>query len=92
MAEAGAWSDLFISSQPTGSCSPLPGRHRITGDWVARSRETLQEHKITHVLNCVGFICKEHFKEQLQYKTYYLHGALGAHERCNRVTGTGIDA
>ena len=58
------------------SLSPL--RHPITGDWVARSRETLQEHKITHVLNCVGFICKEHFKEQLQYKTYYLHGEPSA--------------
>lgn len=73
------------------SLSLLRGCHQNTGDWVACSRETLQEHKITHVLNCVGFICKEHFKEQLQYKTYYLHGepeGSGVHVRCNREAWT----
>lgn len=57
-------------------CSQIEGGLYLSGDVVARSRETLREAGITHVLNCVGFICKEYFADEgLIYKTYYLQGA-----------------
>lgn len=56
-------------------CSEVAEGLFLAGDWVAKNREVLQEQRITHVVNCVGFICKEHFQGELDYKTYYLQGA-----------------
>eukprot|EP00249_Psilotum_nudum_P024134 c29103_g1_i6 orf=866-3439(-) len=39
---------------------------------VAKNRETLRANGITHVLNCVGFVCPEYFKNDLVYKTLWL--------------------
>ncbi|KAH9622445.1 hypothetical protein KSS87_016669 [Heliosperma pusillum] len=39
---------------------------------VAKSREVLRQNGITHVLNCVGFVCPEYFKGDLVYKTLWL--------------------
>ncbi|KXZ45392.1 hypothetical protein GPECTOR_55g298 [Gonium pectorale] len=53
-------------------CSEVSPGLFLSGDYVAKSRETLQQAGVTHVLNCVGFICKEYFKDELTYKTLYL--------------------
>ncbi|GAX85233.1 hypothetical protein CEUSTIGMA_g12653.t1 [Chlamydomonas eustigma] len=59
-------------------CSQVSDRLYLSGDAVARSREILQESGITHVVNCVGFICKEYFKDEgLQYRTYFLQDTPG---------------
>lgn len=73
----------------------LPGALFLSGDYVAKNRDLVRQHGITHVLNCVGFICKEYFKGELEYRTYYLQGgaaggaALGAHMRMGRLHGHG---
>mmetsp|Transcript_7479 Transcript_7479/g.16214 ORF Transcript_7479/g.16214 Transcript_7479/m.16214 type:complete len:611 (+) Transcript_7479:177-2009(+) len=59
---------LFFEKQ----CSNVADNLFLAGDYVAKNREILQHSGITHVVNCVGFICKEYFKGELQYKTYYL--------------------
>ena len=46
----------------------------MSGDVVARNRDLLAQNSITHVVNCVGFICKEYFKDELTYKTLFLQG------------------
>ncbi|KAF5830094.1 protein-tyrosine phosphatase-like protein, partial [Dunaliella salina] len=40
------------------------------------SWDIIAQHGITHVINCVGFICKEYFPGELQYLTYYLQGCI----------------
>ncbi len=56
-------------------CSQVAERLFLAGDAVARSKEILDSCRITHVLNCVGFICKEYFKDDgLVYRTYFLQG------------------
>lgn len=54
-------------------CSEVADGLYLGGDCVAKTRHLLQECGITHVVNCVGFICQEYFKGELQYKTLYLH-------------------
>ncbi|KAG1664329.1 hypothetical protein FOA52_011643 [Chlamydomonas sp. UWO 241] len=59
-------------------CSNIADGLYLSGDLVARSRETLRASGITHVLNCVGFICKEYFVDEgLIYRTYYLQDTPG---------------
>uniref|UniRef100_A0A7S3VNY1 Dual specificity phosphatase catalytic domain-containing protein n=1 Tax=Dunaliella tertiolecta TaxID=3047 RepID=A0A7S3VNY1_DUNTE len=53
-------------------CSEIAPGLYLGGDYVARNREIIGQHGITHVINCVGFICKEYFQGELQYLTYYL--------------------
>ncbi|EFJ42833.1 MAP kinase phosphatase 1 [Volvox carteri f. nagariensis] len=53
-------------------CSEVSAGLFLSGDYVAKNRETLRQAGVTHVLNCVGFICKEYFKDELTYKTLYL--------------------
>ncbi|GLC37087.1 hypothetical protein PLESTB_001393100 [Pleodorina starrii] len=53
-------------------CSEVSPGLFLSGDYVAKNRETLRQAGVTHVLNCVGFICKEYFKDELMYKTLYL--------------------
>ncbi|KAL6749820.1 protein-tyrosine phosphatase-like protein [Haematococcus lacustris] len=53
-------------------CSEVASGLFLSGDWVARNRELLHNHGITHVVNCVGFVCQEYFKGELDYKTYFL--------------------
>ena len=51
-------------------CSRVADYHIYLGsDAVARDREILRANGITHVLNCVGFVCPEYFKHELVYKT-----------------------
>lgn len=61
---------LFFEKQ----CSEVSPGLFLSGDSVAKNRETLREAGVTHVLNCVGYICKEYFKDELTYRTLYLQG------------------
>jgi hypothetical protein len=53
-------------------CSRVAEHIYLGSDSVARNRETLRESGITHVLNCVGFVCPEYFRDDLSYKTLWL--------------------
>ncbi|KAK4777828.1 hypothetical protein SAY87_018015 [Trapa incisa] len=53
-------------------CSKIADHIYLGSDAVAKNRETLQQNGITHVLNCVGFVSPEYFKEDLVYKTLWL--------------------
>lgn len=48
----------------------------LGSDAVAQNRNLLQEHGVTHVVNCVGFLCANYHAPLLAYKTLYLQGAL----------------
>lgn len=53
-------------------CSKVADHVYLGGDAVARNRDILRQNGITHVLNCVGFVCPEYFKSDLVYKTLWL--------------------
>ncbi|CAI9785126.1 unnamed protein product [Fraxinus pennsylvanica] len=53
-------------------CSRILDHIYLGSDAIAKSREILQQNGITHVLNCVGFVCPEYFKNELVYKTLWL--------------------
>ncbi|KAJ6828630.1 protein-tyrosine-phosphatase MKP1 isoform X1 [Iris pallida] len=53
-------------------CSKVADHVYLGGDSVARNRDILRRHGITHVLNCVGFVCPEYFRSDLVYKTLWL--------------------
>ncbi|CBI16806.3 unnamed protein product, partial [Vitis vinifera] len=53
-------------------CSRIADHIYLGSDAVAKNRETLRQNGITHVLNCVGFVCPEYFKSDLVYKTLWL--------------------
>ncbi|XP_057866961.2 protein-tyrosine-phosphatase MKP1 isoform X1 [Cryptomeria japonica] len=53
-------------------CSRVAEHVYLGSDAIARNREILRQNGITHVLNCVGFVCPEYFKKDLVYKTLWL--------------------
>ncbi|KAF3779546.1 Protein-tyrosine-phosphatase [Nymphaea thermarum] len=53
-------------------CSRIAEHIYLGSDAVAKNREILKQNGITHVLNCVGFVCPEYFKKDLVYKTLWL--------------------
>lgn len=53
-------------------CSKVADHVYLGGDAVAKNRDILRNHGITHVLNCVGFVCPEYFKSDLVYRTLWL--------------------
>lgn len=53
-------------------CSRIVEHIYLGSEAVAKNREVLRQNGITHVLNCVGFICPEFFKGDLVYKTLWL--------------------
>ncbi|CAA2974693.1 -tyrosine-phosphatase MKP1-like [Olea europaea subsp. europaea] len=53
-------------------CSRILDHVYLGSDAVAKNREILRKNGITHVLNCVGFVCPEYFKNELVYKTLWL--------------------
>lgn len=59
-------------------CSPVHEGIFLGGDLVAKNREILKAAGITHVVNCVGFVCDPYFKDELTYKVLYLQGATCA--------------
>lgn len=47
----------------------------VSGEAVARDRAILAQHSITHVVNCVGALYPEFFRNDgIQYKTLWLQG------------------
>ncbi|MCO5599046.1 hypothetical protein L7F22_053145 [Adiantum nelumboides] len=59
-------------------CSRVANYHIYLGsDAVAKNKDTLKAHGITHVLNCVGFVCPEYFKKDFFYKTLWLQDSPG---------------
>jgi hypothetical protein len=47
----------------------------VAGEAVAKSREILAQHGITHVVNCVGALYPEYFKQDgIGYTTLWLSG------------------
>ncbi|KEH21884.1 putative protein-tyrosine-phosphatase [Medicago truncatula] len=53
-------------------CSKVAEHVYLGGDAVAKDREILKRNGITHVLNCVGFVCPEYFKGDFVYRTLWL--------------------
>lgn len=53
-------------------CSKVSEHIYLGGDSVARNRDVLKQNGITHVLNCVGFVCPEYFKADFVYRTLWL--------------------
>jgi len=53
-------------------CSRIAEHIYLGSDTVAKNHELLREKGITHVLNCVGFVCPEYFKSDFEYKTLWL--------------------
>ncbi|KAK9052716.1 hypothetical protein SSX86_029346 [Deinandra increscens subsp. villosa] len=53
-------------------CSRIIDHVFLGSDAVAKNRDVLRHNGITHVLNCVGFVCPEYFKKDLVYKTLWL--------------------
>lgn len=53
-------------------CSKIVEHIYLGSEAVAKNREVLRQNGITHVLNCVGFVCPEFFKGDLVYKTLWL--------------------
>jgi Dual specificity phosphatase, catalytic domain len=53
-------------------CSKVADHIYLGGDRVARNREVLRQNGITHILNCVGFVCPEYFKSDFVYRTLWL--------------------
>ncbi|CAI0390257.1 unnamed protein product [Linum tenue] len=53
-------------------CSRIADHIYLGSDAVAKNREVLRQNGITHVLNCVGFVSPEYFKDDLVYKTLWL--------------------
>ncbi|CAI9092476.1 OLC1v1027724C1 [Oldenlandia corymbosa var. corymbosa] len=53
-------------------CSKVAEHVYLGGDAVARDRDILKQHGITHILNCVGFVCPEYFKTDFVYRTLWL--------------------
>ncbi|KAI7753585.1 hypothetical protein M8C21_021419, partial [Ambrosia artemisiifolia] len=53
-------------------CSKVDEHIFLGGDAVAKDKEILKQHKITHILNCVGFVCPEYFKGNFVYRTLWL--------------------
>ncbi|AQK79340.1 Protein-tyrosine-phosphatase MKP1 [Zea mays] len=53
-------------------CSKVADHVYLGGDAVAKNRDILRKNGITHVLNCVGFVCPEYFKSDLVYRTLWL--------------------
>jgi hypothetical protein len=56
-------------------CSKIADGLYVSGGSVAKRREVLQEHGITHVVNCAGAMYQEYFKNDgVKYRTLFLQG------------------
>ncbi|THU53350.1 hypothetical protein C4D60_Mb10t13470 [Musa balbisiana] len=55
-----------------GDVSRVDDHVYLGGDSVARDRAALRRHGITHVLNCAGAACPDHFRGELAYRTLWL--------------------
>ncbi|KAI3669327.1 hypothetical protein L6452_40559 [Arctium lappa] len=70
--DLGVWPNVVSTTLGVRSrLSALPLNLDKRSDVVAKNRDVLRQNRITHVLNCVGFVCPEYFKKVLVYKTRF---------------------
>jgi hypothetical protein len=56
-------------------CSKVCDGLYVSGEFVAKSRDALRQHGITHVVNCVGALYGEPFRaDGIHYRTLWLQG------------------
>ena len=55
---------VFTATDPLGLDKSWSNGLFIGGDAVARNRELLSAHDITHVVNCCGYVSKNYFEEE----------------------------
>ncbi|KAM3236684.1 hypothetical protein P3L10_016721 [Capsicum annuum] len=60
-------------------CSKVAEHVFLGGDAVAKDKDILKQNGITHVLNCVGFVCPEYFKSDFVYQTLWLRDSSSEH-------------
>lgn len=53
-------------------CSKVAEHIYLGGDAVAKDKDILKQNGITHILNCVGFVCPEYFRADFVYRTLWL--------------------
>ncbi|KAJ7137631.1 hypothetical protein O6H91_17G024800 [Diphasiastrum complanatum] len=53
-------------------CTRIMTHLFLGGKSVAQNLAILQSCRITHILNCVGFVCSEYFPDDFIYKTLWL--------------------
>ena len=53
-------------------CSKVAQQVYLGSDAAARDRETLKRNGITHVLNCICFVCLKYLKSDFVYRTLWL--------------------
>lgn len=65
----------LLTSRPNSNreCSRITDHLYLGSEAVAKDRDALRCHGITHVLNCVGSRCPEYFRGDLIYKTLFLN-------------------
>ncbi|CAI5520217.1 unnamed protein product [Closterium sp. Naga37s-1] len=63
-------------------CSCVLPHVYVGSDAVARDRGILRQSGITHVVNCVGFVCPEYFPHDITYKTLWLQDNTSEDIQC----------
>ncbi|KAI3425800.1 hypothetical protein D9Q98_007775 [Chlorella vulgaris] len=63
-------------------CSRVAEGLYVGAEHVARSRDTLREAGITHIVNCVGFLYPPYFENELRYQVLYLQDTPGEDILC----------
>ncbi|KAG6547301.1 hypothetical protein Mapa_011238 [Marchantia paleacea] len=53
-------------------CSRIRGHLYFGSSIVAQDFDTLRTNKITHILNCVGYVCSEYFPKSFHYRVLWL--------------------
>lgn len=63
-------------------CTRVADSLYVAGEAVAKNRATLDEHGITHVINCNAFIIPNYFEPDLAYKSLWLQDTPGEDISC----------
>lgn len=63
-------------------CSQVAESIYLSSDVVARTWASVAEQGVTHVLNAVGFVSQEYFRNKLQYCTFWLQDTPGEDLMC----------
>jgi hypothetical protein len=54
----------------------------VSGVDIAKNRQKLHEHGITHIINCAGDVCRNYHPEQFTYQTYFLKDSRHENIEC----------
>ena len=63
-------------------CTRVADGLYVAGEAAAKNRATLDEHGITHVINCNAFIIPNYFEPDLSYKSLWLQDTPGEDISC----------